>query len=234
MTNRKTKPLVRLTRKGLCVWGGLVFFVMGWMFILGILVGRGTAPIPLNTHELEKELKELKAAVLQKQQTEIEAKVKQGGDAPAKELGFYEALKKPPAEIERRIAPPPKPKQKQVAGVAKPKPSKPVAPKPASPPPQTAAVKPAPTPKPAAASKPAAKGRFAIQVGAFKDAGSAEVLVKRLRGKGHAAYHLRTKVPGKGVWYRVRVGAYDSRSDAEASLARLNGKQIKGMVVATP
>lgn len=239
MAKSQTKPVLQLTRKGLCVWGGLVFFVMGWMFILGILVGRGTAPIPLKTHELEQELHALKSTVLKKQNDEIEARVKQqGGDAPAAELGFYEALKKPPAKTQRRITPPPKPVQKPTPPAKKPAPSKPVArpisPKPAPSPPRTVAAKPSPQPKPAATTAPATRGRFAIQVGSFKEAGSANTLVKRLRSKGHAAYQLRTEVPGKGVWYRVRVGAFDSRSAAESSLAKLNGDKIKGMVIGTP
>ena len=239
MAKSQSKPVLQLTRKGLCVWGGLVFFVMGWMFILGILVGRGTAPIPLKTHELEKELQALKATVLQKQQDEIAARViRPGGDAPAAELGFYEALKKPPAKTQRRIAPPPRRVQKPAAQAKKPEPPKPVArpafPKPAPPAPRTAAAKPAPQPKPAATRAPATKGRFTIQVGSFKEAGSANRLVSQLRSKGHSAYQLRTEVPGKGIWYRVRVGAFDSRSAAESSLAKLNGDKIKGMVVGTP
>lgn len=238
MAKSQTKPVLQLTRKGLCVWGGLVFFVMGWMFILGILVGRGTAPIPLKTHELEKELQALKATVLQEQQDEITARVNRpGGDAPAAELGFYEALKKPPAKTQRRIAPPPKPAQKPAPQPKKPEPPKPApaaSPKPAPSVPPTVAAKPALQPKPEATRAPATKGRFTIQVGSFKEAVSANALVSQLRSKGLSAYQLRTEVPGKGTWYRVRVGAFDSRSDAESSLAKLNGDKIKGMIVATP
>ncbi len=237
MVKSESKPALQLTRKGLFVWGGLIFFVMGWMFILGILVGRGNAPIPLKALELEQELQAQKETVLKQQQDEIEARVKQG-DAPAAELEFYEALKKPPAESQRRIASSPKPAQKPTSSakppVAKPAPAKPaeqaVAPKPAPSPPRPVAAEPAPTSQPA----PAAGGRFAIQVGAFREVESADALVNRLRQKGHAAYHLRTEVPGKGVWYRVRVGAFDSRSAADAKLALLNGEKIKGMVIGTP
>ena len=197
------------------------------MFILGILVGRGTAPIPLKTHQLEQELKALKEAVLQKQKREIEARVKQGGDTPAAELGFYEALKKPASQV--RKPSPSKPDARPVKPV-KPKPvdPKPVTPKPVAPKP--VAAKPAPT----ARAAQSVQKRFTIQVGSFKETGSADRMVSRLRSKGHAAYQLRTEVPGKGVWYRVRVGAFDSRAAAQSMIARLKGQKIEGMVVGTP
>jgi len=260
VTDQQPKFAIQITRKASLLWAGALLFVMGWMFILGILVGRGTAPVPLKAHALEQELRNQKAAMLRQQQEEIETRVNPG-DAQATELGFYEALKKPPAPAARRIADAPQ-SMKQPAPVTVEK--KPPVPKsaPAEAPvqnqnqnqnqaqhqvrkPETAA--PAPFVPPVAAkpvvsaqpvavatAAPAQKERFTIQVGAFKDAGSADGMVNRLRGKGYPAYHLRTELPGKGVWYRVRVGAFAARQGAETMLARLKGDQVQGMVVATP
>ncbi len=51
----KGKPIVRLTTRGILVWGGLIVFMMGWMFVLGILVGRGPITVVnLTNHLLEK------------------------------------------------------------------------------------------------------------------------------------------------------------------------------------
>ena len=243
MAENQTKYALQFTRKRLFVWGGLVFFVMGWMFVLGILVGRGTAPIPLKAHELEQELQALKASMLQKQQDEIETRVNQG-DAPTTELGFYEALKKPPAKAQHQIADSPKPvsKPSRTSESAEKRSSTPAPvptikpPKPEPIPSSPVAANPAPTPKPAASetTPPAAKGRFTIQVGSFKEAESADSMVSKLRSKGYPAYHLRTELPGKGVWYRVRVGAFEARSAAETMLAKLNGEKVSGMVVGTP
>ncbi|MBR9981817.1 MAG: hypothetical protein KFF50_12390, partial [Desulfatitalea sp.] len=87
---------VQVTRKGVFVWIGLLFFVMGWMFILGILVGRGMAPVSLDTHALEEELEALKAAIVEQEEEQLTAHG--GADKGAADLGFYEALKKPPPQ----------------------------------------------------------------------------------------------------------------------------------------
>ncbi|NNK00282.1 MAG: hypothetical protein HKP58_07695, partial [Desulfatitalea sp.] len=45
MTNAKKETegyAIRITRRGVVVWGALVFFILAWMFVLGVLVGRGT------------------------------------------------------------------------------------------------------------------------------------------------------------------------------------------------
>jgi len=265
VTEQQAKFAIQISRKASLLWAGVLLFVMGWMFVLGILVGRGTAPIPLKANVLEQELRDLKEAMLRQQQKEIETRVNPG-DAPATELDFYEALKKPPAPTARRIADAPQ-SMKQPSPVTVDK--KPPVPKsaPAQPAqnqtqnqnqtqtqnqaqyqvqkPEKAAPAPSVSPvaaKPvvsaqpvaAATAAPAKKERFTIQVGAFKDAASADGMVNRLRGKGYPAYHLRTELPGKGVWYRVRVGAFAARQGAETMLARLKGDQVQGMVVATP
>jgi hypothetical protein len=79
----------------------LIFFVMGWMFVLGIMVGRGTAPVPLRTYALEKELAALKAGMLQKEREQLDFQAKDS-EAQSTELGFYEELKKPPTQTEPR------------------------------------------------------------------------------------------------------------------------------------
>lgn len=69
----------------------LLIFVSGWMFFLGVLVGRGTAPVRFDIDTLQKELAALKAADIKKQHSRVEG----GSDSAQlkKDLGFYEALK---------------------------------------------------------------------------------------------------------------------------------------------
>jgi len=241
----KRKFAVQLTPKSACIWGALVFFVMGWMFILGILVGRGTAPVPIDMHLLEKELAELKAAVLKKEQAKIVAQTA-GGEVVATELGFYEKLKETPDKepVRQPVA---------QAPVIRPKPTP--TPVPAMPTPEPARPKPTSTPEkisplpkaraevssaPAKTeeSAPAASdggdvGRYTVQVASFKALDGADEMVARLRTKGYAAYHVRVSVPDRGEWYRVRVGAFEGRSPAEAMLKKLRREQLKGMVVST-
>jgi cell division septation protein DedD len=62
---------------------------------------------------------------------------------------------------------------------------------------------------------------FLVQVASTKERKEADDLVSKLVGKGVAAYLLESKVEGKGIWYRVRVGKHLTRQDAEAIAARL-------------
>ncbi|MFZ1984915.1 MAG: SPOR domain-containing protein [Desulfatitalea sp.] len=260
MAEEQAKYAVRMTRKGLLAWGAVILFFMGWMFVLGILVGRGIAPVPIDTHALEKELAELKESLLQKEHAEIMAQAQQSQENDT-ELGFYEALKRPPLPTQPKPKPSPtpaavaKPDPADTATRVKQSPTAATAPTPAKPKPTVAATpapKPKPTPKPEGAAKPESaatpaptpvvspsptpspgKGRFTIQVASFRDIQSADQLVSTLRGKGYSAYQLRTDVADKGVWFRVRVGAYESRSGAEGTLKKLLGDRFKAVVVGT-
>ena len=95
-------------------------------------------------------------------------------------------------------------------------------------------VKPVPTPAPAKASpkpapaksaevKPAVAGAFTIQVGAFKDKASAELVVTQLKAKGYAA-HVVAPAATDGL-FNVRVGSYQARGDAERVQVRLRDEE---------
>lgn len=230
---KKREATIKISRKGLIIWGALVLFISGWMFVLGIMVGRGSAPMGLDAGKLEQELKALKAAMAKKEQAKVDAHT--GADGTNKpELGFYEALKeskgRQPIKMPSTKARKPVPVPAKPAVAAKPTPppkrvSKPVPLKTASPKPATGV---APQPK----SAPS-KGHFTLQVAAVKEAANAERLVSDLRKKGYPAYQVRVEVPGKGVWHRVRVGAYENRAAADQMLNRLKSKKINAIVVGT-
>ena len=61
------KYRLQLTRKGVWFWIVSIFFISAWMFALGILVGRGTAPVRFDIHQLQKELAELKKKTLKEE-----------------------------------------------------------------------------------------------------------------------------------------------------------------------
>jgi cell division septation protein DedD len=237
---KKNAPAIQISRKGMFVWIGLIVFVAGWMFVLGIMVGRGSAPVNIDVGKLEQELAALKKKMLAQEQAKVEAQVsgKEGGKPP---LGFYEALKSPQKQEKPFQSLPAKPVQPKPAPVPeKPKVKiKPVAkPKPKPKPKPAIQTKPVRQPQPKIAAKPAAqttaqKGRFAIQIAAVQDAQNAEKLVTRLRKKGYRAYQIRSEVTGKGVWHRVRVGAFQDRAEANRMLAKLKGDRFGGMVVST-
>jgi DedD protein len=95
--------------------------------------------------------------------------------------------------------------------------------KPAAPPPPAAKPRPpASVQAPAvAAAPPAAPGaRIAIQVGAFAQRSSAELLRDELRKGGFPSYVAAGAATGSPRW-RVRVGPYASRADADRIAAQL-------------
>lgn len=232
---KTANTMIRMSRKGVMIWIGLMLFIAVWMFVLGILVGRGMAPVNLDAGKLEQELAALKAKMLQQEQAQVDARASGQNGGPS-DLGFYEALKDPKAEkpfapltkTKPVKTPPPAAKPAAVApapvSASKPAPQPKPKPKPA--------VKPQPATQPAAAARVnPAGGKFTVQVAALKDPGRAANLVAELRKKEFRAYQIRTEVSGKGVWYRVRVGAFTDRSHAEATAGRLKAQRYGAMVV---
>jgi DedD protein len=147
-----------------------------------------------------------------------------GATAPAEELSYAERLLRdappeeklketPAAPVKAPPAPAPGPEpvavQEPVAATKAPAP-RPPAPAPA--PPSAAAA--------ATVSDPAGPG-FAVQVAISKDRREADTLAKELIAKGYPAFVMD---PAKGApagIYRVRVGKYKNRKDAEEIAARL-------------
>jgi len=248
---KKNQSGIHISRRGMLVWGGLIVFVAGWMFVLGIMVGRGLAPVNLEVGKLEQELAELKAKMLAQEKAKVEAQIS-GKENNLPELGYPEALtsgkkEEPFKSLPKKSSAKAKPVPEQPKKiVAKPKPVPKPKPKPVP------KAKPKPKPQPASAvrpevpskpkspprSKPAPKtvaqqGRFSIQVAAVQNPQSAEQLAAKLRKQGYRAYRLRSEVAGKGVWYRVRVGAFENRGEADRVLGKLKADNFSGMVVST-
>ena len=61
---------------------------------------------------------------------------------------------------------------------------------------------------------------FTVQVASVQSAQKADQILKRLTGLGYAAYTVQSTVDGV-PWYRLRIGYYDQRDDAQAMMARL-------------
>jgi DedD protein len=97
---------------------------------------------------------------------------------------------------------------------------------------RTATAPPA-TPAPAASgvpNEPAGDG-FAIQLAALGKREEAEGIVRRLAGKGYSAY-LMAPAAGAPAVYRVRVGKFKDRREAESVSARLQKEeQFKPWIV---
>jgi cell division septation protein DedD len=113
-------------------------------------------------------------------------------------------------------APPPAPAAAQVPATTPPAPA-------------AAAAKPAAT-TPAAPSEPAGPG-FAIQLAALRQREEADIIARRLVGKGFPAYVLSPESGAPAV-FRVRVGKFKDRREAETIAERLQKEeQFKPWIV---
>ncbi|MEP7183018.1 MAG: SPOR domain-containing protein [Betaproteobacteria bacterium] len=143
--------------------------------------------------------------------------------------------KKPIAEAEQRV----------LAPTMKPMPVPDVKPQ-AVAKPEVVAAKPAPavaTPAPLAAAPvetkakaepataPAAANGFVVQLAAFADDKGANALANKLKKAGYAAY-VEPVQTSRGTLWRVRVGGYAARVDADAARAKLKGEGYSGIVAA--
>lgn len=198
---------------GLC----LLFLISGWMFVLGVLVGRGTAPVNFDIQALQNELKQLKASMIKQERRAMESDSAKAGAQAAFE--FYEALKK--KEQTEQFKLPEKKKTPQ-----DPPQSPLVSQKRISKSNDTVKQK-RDLPK----IKPQADGSTAVQVASTKDQASAIELVKKLKQLGYAGFRVRAVIPNKGTWYRVRVGPYRTKAEAEQMRTELLRDGFKGIVV---
>jgi DedD protein len=143
------------------------------------------------------------------------------------------------SEAEQRVlSPPTKASAKADAGKA----AKPDAPEMRATPDSAvpAAAKPA-TPAPAAAaaspgseSNVAANGKpegFAVQIAAFTDDKGANALAGKLKKAGFASTYVEPVQTSRGTLWRVRVGGYPARADADAARAKLKADGWNGIVV---
>lgn len=233
------KIQIDLNSSSILLWGGLLLFLLVWIFALGILVGRGFFPADIQAvSELKAQIGRLQEIVRRDDTQKPRELEKDPEDSP--KLAFYEKLatkKKKAREEEAR-------KKKEQLMPERPKPviaEAPVSrnekppqekPKPRVEPEKKPADKeragPPPS-KPDGAMDPrvgavAAKARFTVQVAALESRGMAKDMVARLRSRGHPAYHYDVTIRGK-TYYRVRCGRFLTRSDAESYVRQLARKE---------
>ena len=66
-----------------------------------------------------------------------------------------------------------------------------------------------------------AQARFAVQMEATPELNVAQDKVRKYKGQGLDAYIVKTEVPGKGTFYRIRVGVFATQADAKGYIAQL-------------
>jgi cell division septation protein DedD len=73
----------------------------------------------------------------------------------------------------------------------------------------------------------AAAGSYTIQLASLPNRADADALVKELRQNKYDAFMLQVTLPGKGTFYRVRVGRYVDLNQARKALAILQKREGK-------
>ena len=211
------------SRKGLTLWIFLIFFVSAWMFILGILVGRGTAPVKFDIEKLQNELAALKEDVVKEELERF--KIDSNSADNKTEMNFYEELKVTKEEDSLNIGTSDQKKE--------PLPENTVSePKKIGPSEEALSVKAHQENKPKTISKTDITNKnITIQVASFKDPDVADKMVEELKKKGFPAYRSIGKVPGKGIWYRVRIGYFSTKSEAGSMLKMLKKDKLNAILV---
>ena len=213
------KTVDKNKKKGWTLWISSMLFISMWMFVLGILVGRGTAPVPFDIHKLQKELKHLKEAALKKE--EIRFKILSGVNK--KNFEFHDMLKKrAPGRVVKKADS--KFKKTRLKKKSRDRDTRLNQQK-------EAAVGSKNTEKNAVEKFQKPETVLTIQVASFKNKKDADLMVSRMKKKGYRAYRALGIIPGKGVWYRVRVGHFNSKQEARKIVARLEKENIKPIIV---
>jgi cell division septation protein DedD len=84
------------------------------------------------------------------------------------------------------------------------------------------------TPPPAEA-KP--KGKFTVQVGSYQSSEEATASLANWKKKGYSAFMAVGSIPNKGTWYRVRIGGFPSREEAQKFLEKFKTKEKASALV---
>jgi len=239
-SSKLSRSILQLTRKQFFVWFALTFFAMAWMFVLGILVGRGLSPVRFDVPKLKDDLVTLKEKVLPTDDEASEVEKDTISEIP--DLEFYKALREERADprsramIMHRKAPDSK------LQVAK-SPAKPQAvvtksgEQPAGSELQVTAAQEEAAElqnipkKLAVTKKPKHQGPLTIQVAAFRRAEKAQELVMGLRRKGYDAYKVTADLPDKGTYHRVRVGHYADAEEARLAASKLRQERLETIIV---
>ena len=193
---------LELSRTALFFWSLGLLILLGWIFTLGVLAGRGLLPSGARTlAELKNQIVKLQEMVGKKDASELD-RIKGAQINP--EFGFYDELS-----------------SKKM----------PVAQSPREPPPKQSIIEKAEQPE-VEQSKPAlpASERYVVQVASLDREKPALGMVNRLVTRGYPAYHYKVSIKGR-YYFRVRCGPFKTRAEALSVQKKLADKEhLKGYV----
>jgi septal ring-binding cell division protein DamX len=207
--NSKSTPLrfsIQLSWGGVIGGSFLALLVLAWIFVLGVLVGRGDIPNPLEMSFLKKspQANSPQISPVVKENPKIETQEPQ----PQLKLDFYEDLNKERAEVKGVI------------------PKEPESTKPSE------ELRDEATEKPEEKKTPSR--HYIIQLASFKEEAQARLFMEQMNKKDIPCQ--LSKVNSNGViWYRVRTGRFEDHASAQVfSLSLKEKHRLDPMVVALP
>lgn len=76
-------------------------------------------------------------------------------------------------------------------------------------------------------------GDYTVQIASYKHQKDAVKLADKLKSKGYKVFITKAQIPSKGTWYRVRVGMYQTKNEADKYGVQLtrNEPLVKSMFV---
>jgi DedD protein len=227
---------VSLERRHVALLAACALVLLGGIFALGVLVGR-----QLTSAALEGPLKPAAG--------DLSALDAQKDDPPPPRVTAASAA---PSPAKVPAVPAARPQAQAAAATVRVEPADAPAPAPAGASKGAAGAGPVAVIPPAKvayipAGKPAAKpssrlalppppkelSRYTVQVGASQDRAEAQRIESRARSSGLRPYVVEANLGAKGVWYRVRVGAFDTREAAER-FRRDVDRELRGSAAVMP
>ena len=58
-------------------------------------------------------------------------------------------------------------------------------------------------------------GKYTVQIASYKEEKEATKLAEKLQSKGYEVYITQARIPETGTWYRVRIGSYITKNEAD-------------------
>jgi len=84
-----------------------------------------------------------------------------------------------------------------------------------------------------APTEAAADGSWTVQLSAYQDRAEADRFAAGLRDKGYAPYIVEANIPGKGTWFRVRMGRFGSKDAASRYMDDFRRETAMSAIVTT-
>ena len=217
---------IEFTRLSLILWTGGFLFGLFWIFIFGVLAGRGFLPeILTDVSDIRSQLSVIQDLVSRERSDEMDLSIEPETDL---EMGFYESLSgKKDDEIEawtpkKRVAIPKKETsetrpQRQAESLEN----------------NTEQTRITVLPRTTSDSKlpKIAEAQYTVQLHSLGEEGKALEMVEDLEKSGFPAYIHETEVKGK-TYYRVNCGVFTRKKAAEDYAEELFKKKgISGLVM---